>query len=248
MIGRLALDKTRVSILVAVGDFRYSANPALVAVHSVGCKTDGVRVLSDKSQDPSLSTAVIDPAPLPSPKMRSPEMKLQIDSARFINGHTGAHCDFTSKLAGVVVKLPDGYFSAPLALQATESDTIRELLVWATANVGKTLSVSVLAEQAGMAVRTFERRFAREIGMTPARFILRAWVEAASRQLQSTSRSLEPTALSCGFGSADVMRGVSAHGAPIRQTPSAAKLLDILDKVHGFRSAQHDPQRNGNRL
>ncbi len=98
--------------------------------------------------------------------------------------------------------------SAPLASQATETDAIRELLVWVTANVAKKLPVEVLADRAGMAVRTFERRFAREVGMTPARFVLRARVEAASRQLQTTSRSLEQIARSCGFGGADVMRRV----------------------------------------
>lgn len=109
--------------------------------------------------------------------------------------------------------------SAPLAAQVSDVNAIQELLVWITANIARKLTLETLADRAGMAKRTFERRFAREVGITPTRFVLRARVEAAVRQLQATSKSLDQIARSCGFGSADVMRRAfrRARHAPPRR-------------------------------
>jgi transcriptional regulator GlxA family with amidase domain len=99
-----------------------------------------------------------------------------------------------------------GQMSLSLAAQASQMNRMQELLVWIADHVGETLSADVLARKAGMSVRTLERAFVREAGRTPAQFVARARVEAARRQLETTSRSLDQVARSCGFGGADVMR------------------------------------------
>lgn len=99
-----------------------------------------------------------------------------------------------------------GQVSTSLAAQASEMNAVQELLVWIADNIDQRLTIDLLAQRAGMAVRTLERNFVREVGRTPAQFILRARVDAALRQLDATSRSLDQVARACGFGNADVMR------------------------------------------
>jgi len=68
------------------------------------------------------------------------------------------------------------------------------------------LSLSVLADQAGMSERSFSRHYAEATGQTPARAIERLRVEAA-RRLPSDSRTLvKLIAQRCGFGSEETMR------------------------------------------
>ena len=96
--------------------------------------------------------------------------------------------------------------SVSLAAQASEMATMQELQIWIAENLQKNLSVRVLADRVAMSVRNFERVFARELGETPAKYILQARVEAARLQLERTDRGLKQVAAACGFGSADVMR------------------------------------------
>ena len=57
-----------------------------------------------------------------------------------------------------------------------------------------------------MSVRTFERVFTREVGTTPAQYVLQTRVEAARRQLERTDAGLKEVAAAAGFGNVDVMR------------------------------------------
>jgi len=57
-----------------------------------------------------------------------------------------------------------------------------------------------------MSARNFARVFTREVGMTPARFVERARVEAARRRLEESSIGVEAVATQCGFSSAEIMR------------------------------------------
>jgi transcriptional regulator GlxA family with amidase domain len=96
--------------------------------------------------------------------------------------------------------------SEVLSAQSSERRQLRELVVWISENLHRSLSTDTLAEQASMSRRTLQRRFAREVGRSPSRFVLEARVAAARRLLDSTSRSLEQVAGAAGFASADAMR------------------------------------------
>ncbi len=68
-----------------------------------------------------------------------------------------------------------------------------------------------------MSARTFARVFTREVGMTPARFVERARVEAARRRLEESSLGVEAVASQCGFSSAEIMCRAflrTVHGSP----------------------------------
>ncbi|HEX5182107.1 MAG TPA: DJ-1/PfpI family protein [Allosphingosinicella sp.] len=114
--------------------------------------------------------------------------------------------------------------SLSLTSQERAPNRIGALLVWIAENPASKLTADRLADRAGMTIRSLERHFAREVGRTPARYVRDARIEAARRQLQTTSLSLEQVARACGFGGADVMRRVfrSAREAAPRDIRRAA--------------------------
>jgi transcriptional regulator GlxA family with amidase domain len=96
--------------------------------------------------------------------------------------------------------------SVSLASQASEMSGIRELQIWIAEHLEERLSVEDLAHRMAMSVRNFERVFTREVGTTPAQYVLQMRVEAARRLLERTDRGQKQVASAAGFRSVDVMR------------------------------------------
>jgi transcriptional regulator GlxA family with amidase domain len=120
----------------------------------------------------------------------------------------------------VFLKRPGGQsqFSAQLAGQLAERRPLGDLQAWIADHLDEDLSVERLADQAAMSVRNFSRTFAREVRVTPARFVERARVEAARRLLEESSLSVDEVARRCGFGTAETMRRTflrALHVTPI---------------------------------
>ena len=107
----------------------------------------------------------------------------------------------------VFLKRPGGQaqFSAALALQAAE-DKFGALHDWINSHLAEDLSLSALADQAGMSERSFSRHYAEAAGQTPARAIERLRVEAARRLLTESRTPVKRIAQRCGFGSEETMR------------------------------------------
>jgi transcriptional regulator GlxA family with amidase domain len=107
----------------------------------------------------------------------------------------------------VFLKRPGGQaqFSAALALQAAD-DKFGALHDWINGHLAGDLSLSVLADQAGMSERSFSRHYAEATGQTPARAIERLRVEAARRLLSESRLPVKRIAQRCGFGSEETMR------------------------------------------
>jgi transcriptional regulator GlxA family with amidase domain len=97
-------------------------------------------------------------------------------------------------------------FSVALSAQAAERKGLQELQVWIAENLAKDLSVEVLAQRAAMSARNFARVFALELGITPARYVEQARIEAARIQLTSTDDGVEQIANRCGFSDAELLR------------------------------------------
>ena len=106
------------------------------------------------------------------------------------------------------LKRPGGQsqFSVQLASQVAEREPLRDLQAWVLEHLDEDLSVERLSKRAAMSPRNFARVFAREVGMTPARFVENARVEAARRKLEESHASVEQVAAACGFGTAETMR------------------------------------------
>lgn len=78
-------------------------------------------------------------------------------------------------------------------------------------NLTADLSIAKLARRAAMSPRNFARLFWQEMSKTPAKHIEDLRLEAARRQLESTSRSLDEVADASGFESAEILRRVFKH-------------------------------------
>ena len=97
-------------------------------------------------------------------------------------------------------------FSAQLSAQIAERDPLRRVQAHIADHLHEPLAVEQLAEHASMSPRHFARCFAEEVGLTPARYILRLRLENARRLLEETQQPLERVAERCGFGSTETMR------------------------------------------
>lgn len=114
-------------------------------------------------------------------------------------------------IAGVMVvflRRPGGQaqFSPFLQGDASTCRGIAELKSWILGNAGENLTVERLANQVAMSPRNFARRFHAEVGMTPARFVEFARVEAARCRLEQSDLTLQSIAERCGFATPERMR------------------------------------------
>ena len=97
-------------------------------------------------------------------------------------------------------------FSAQLKFQRTQDRQLRALTEWIEDNSAEDLSVAALASRCAMSDRNFTRRFTRELGISPARFVEQSRLQYARRQLEETELSLQKIADLSGFKSVEVMR------------------------------------------
>lgn len=118
-----------------------------------------------------------------------------------------------ARMMVVFLRRPAGQsqFSATLAAQTCESRPLNDLLAWLPDNIRRDLTIGTLARRVAMSPRNFARVFRRDVGKTPSKHIEDLRLEAARRQLESTSRSLDEVANASGFASAEILRRVFAR-------------------------------------
>ncbi|MER5217141.1 helix-turn-helix domain-containing protein [Streptomyces sp. NPDC002838] len=90
---------------------------------------------------------------------------------------------------------------------------------WAMRNLDKPLTLTDLARQAGVSVRTLTRRFHAESGVSPLQWLLHQRVERAKELLETTTLPMDQVARACGLGTADSLRGHLVRRTGL--TPSA---------------------------
>ena len=89
-------------------------------------------------------------------------------------------------------------FSPVLQAQVQGDSPFADLIGWIEANLDAPLDVPALAARAGLSERTFHRRFVAATGVTPARFVETARLDAA-RMLLSRGVSLKSVAAQVGL-------------------------------------------------
>ena len=123
--------------------------------------------------------------------------------------------DFGSELAlrcaqGMVMFLRrpanQSQFSVQLNGLKTDDERIRDVVSHIAKNPGSDLTVERLGELAGMSPRNFTRIFAREIGMTPGKFVEVSRLESARRYLEQSTMPVGEIAHACGYSTMDGMR------------------------------------------
>jgi AraC family transcriptional activator FtrA len=88
----------------------------------------------------------------------------------------------------------------------TDDDWLAPLLDWTNARLDAPLTIADLAAEAGVSVRTLERRFTLALGNPPLHWLLLQRVRRAQEMLETTNTPVEAVATACGFGTATNMR------------------------------------------
>ena len=96
-------------------------------------------------------------------------------------------------------------FSSLLAAQAADTAPVNDLLSWLRDHLTDDLSVAALARQINLSERQFSRVFKSEVGVTAADHVEAVRLESACRLLESTNRTVEQVARTCGFGTPETM-------------------------------------------
>ena len=97
-------------------------------------------------------------------------------------------------------------FSTQLNGSMAENKRIRTVMAYVAEHPDRDLSVEVLAEMAKMSPRNFTRVFAREVGVTPGKFVEQSRLESARGRLEQSKLPIHKVASQCGYGTADGMR------------------------------------------
>ena len=96
------------------------------------------------------------------------------------------------------------YVEQPIAPSCDGS--LRDLLEWLRANLGRPLTVRQLAARANMSERTFARRFVQDTGTTPQRWLIGQRILLAQQLLEETDETVDAVADRAGFGNATALR------------------------------------------
>jgi len=88
----------------------------------------------------------------------------------------------------------------------TGVSTFASVCDWALTNLDATITVDQLARRAGWSPRTFTRRFTKETGMPPHRWLITQRLALARELLEGTDLTVEDIAVRAGFGGAGNLR------------------------------------------
>lgn len=115
---------------------------------------------------------------------------------------------FVARFMVMFLKRPGGQsqFSNYLTVEAANRHDLRELQNWIMENLAKDLRVEKLAEKMCMSPRNFARLFVSETGMTPAKYVEMARIDAARFYLESCHLSIQTIAEKVGFLDPERMR------------------------------------------
>jgi transcriptional regulator GlxA family with amidase domain len=118
----------------------------------------------------------------------------------------------------VYLRRPGGQsqFSAHLQAQSAQRAPLRQVQQWISENPAADLSVSTLADRAGLSPRQFARAFAAETGVSPGKHVAAVRLEAARRMLEDSGQGVTQVARACGYGTPEAMRRafVQSLGVP----------------------------------
>jgi transcriptional regulator GlxA family with amidase domain len=109
------------------------------------------------------------------------------------------------------------YIETPVPEPTTDGQ-IAAGMAWALANLDVPITLDDLAVQSAMSRRSYLRRFAKETGTTPIKWLIEQRIQASLALLESSSLSIEQIATRVGFESPVTYRHHFVRG--LRTTPS----------------------------
>jgi transcriptional regulator GlxA family with amidase domain len=99
-------------------------------------------------------------------------------------------------------------FASPVWVPRAERSAVRAVQARVETAPGEDHRLPQMADAAAMSVRHFARVFTAEVGESPGRFVERTRLEAARRELETSTATLDVVASRCGLGSAETLRRV----------------------------------------
>jgi transcriptional regulator GlxA family with amidase domain len=107
-------------------------------------------------------------------------------------------------------------FAAPVWRRRSHDEPVRKAQDLIESDPAADHRLCVLASRVALSERHLLRRFTGELGVTPARYVAQARVEAARRELESGDDTVAAIAARVGFGTAESMRRTFVRdlGAP----------------------------------
>ncbi len=99
-------------------------------------------------------------------------------------------------------------FASPVWVRRAECSAVRAVQSRVESAPDEDHRLPVMAEAAAMSLRHFTRVFTAEVGESPGRFVERTRLEAARRELETSTATLDLVASRCGLGSAETLRRV----------------------------------------
>jgi transcriptional regulator GlxA family with amidase domain len=120
-------------------------------------------------------------------------------------------------------------YSTHLAVETTSDQTVNDLLAYIADHPDQDLSVAALAARVGMAQRSFQRLFTREVGSSPGNYVERVRIDSARRLLERTDDGLTRVSRRCGYATVETFHrsfqrvvGVTPgeYRSRFRETPS----------------------------
>ncbi|MDE0241230.1 MAG: transcriptional regulator FtrA [bacterium] len=97
------------------------------------------------------------------------------------------------------------FVERPVAADA-KAARFNRLLEWLPARLDEDLRVADLARQAGMSVRSFQRRFREATGSPPGEWLIQQRVDRARHLAETTALTIEEIAARSGLGAAETLR------------------------------------------
>lgn len=121
--------------------------------------------------------------------------------------HGAAVANTVARLAVVAPVRPGGqaqFIDAPVA--STESTTLERTRAWALGKLQDKLTLADLADHANVSIRTLNRRFRAETGLSPLQWLLQLRVDRARELLETTDLPMGVIAHRSGIGTVDSLR------------------------------------------
>ena len=97
-------------------------------------------------------------------------------------------------------------FSADLTAQSTSIPPVRIAQQWMLENLADKISIPQVADVAKMSLRSFNRLFLNETGVSPSEFLEGGRLEKARRLIADSDRPFKSIAFECGFQTTERMR------------------------------------------
>lgn len=97
-------------------------------------------------------------------------------------------------------------FASPTWIRQAPVGPIQQAQEMVIDDPGADHRITELARRVSMSERNFVRRFADEVGLSPAKFVARVRVDAARHELERSNDTIAAIARRCGFGTPETLR------------------------------------------